>query len=148
MNFRKADLSDREYLGDLAYGSKSFWGYNQDFLESCREDLEVTEEEIKNDLVYILEENGKTLGFYLFSYKLNELDALFIDRDYIQKGYGKVLWEHLILELSLRGIREFGIVADPNAAGFYRRMGAKEVRKVQSLRDRDRKLVLFEYKME
>lgn len=147
MNFRKADLNDREYLSNLAYRSKSFWGYNQEFLESCREDLEVSEEEIENDLVYILEEGGRILGFYLFSYKLNELDALFIDHDYIQKGYGKVLWEHLVQELSLRGIREFEIVADPNAAGFYRRMGAREVRKVQSLRDRNRKLVLFEYKI-
>lgn len=55
MLIRKAKSSDSDTLSNLAYKSKGYWGYSQDFLERCKDDLTFTGEYIENNPVYVME---------------------------------------------------------------------------------------------
>lgn len=51
MLIRKAKPKDSDTLCNLAYKSKSYWGYSIDFLKRCKDDLTVTVEYIEQDPV-------------------------------------------------------------------------------------------------
>ncbi len=47
MLIRSAKDKDCNILSDLAYKSKAYWGYTEDFLKQCKDDLTVTKEYIR-----------------------------------------------------------------------------------------------------
>ncbi|WP_231560081.1 hypothetical protein [Bacillus badius] len=46
MLIRKAKCEDSDLLSNLAYRSKAHWGYFEEFLQKCKDDLTVTKEYI------------------------------------------------------------------------------------------------------
>jgi len=50
---------------------------------------------------------------------------LFVEPDCVGQGIGRALWQHALAIAAGLGHRTLTVVADPNAAGFYRRMGAE-----------------------
>ncbi|GAA0459511.1 MULTISPECIES: GNAT family N-acetyltransferase [Alkalibacillus] len=127
MKIRKADNTDCNRLSTIAYNSKSYWGYSQDFLDKCKEDLTVTVEYIKNNPTYVMIEGKEIVAFYSFSLSNEQLDALFIDPVYIGKGFGQLLWIDLMKRVKELGVKQFTIDSDPGAEGFYLKMGAEKV---------------------
>ena len=57
-----------------------------------------------------------------------DLDALFVDPPAIGSGAGRALFEAAVILARRRGARRMTILADPNAAAFYERMGARYLR--------------------
>jgi GNAT superfamily N-acetyltransferase len=55
-----------------------------------------------------------------------EIDLFFTANDRQGSGLGRALFAHAAAEAARRGGRELLIVSNPPAAGFYRRMGARE----------------------
>src|SRR5512138_571068 len=55
----------------------------------------------------------------------SDLDALFVDPPAIGSGAGRALFEAAIILARCQGARRMTILADPNAAAFYERMGAR-----------------------
>ncbi|MFI8341860.1 GNAT family N-acetyltransferase [Streptomyces sp. NPDC085639] len=88
----------------------------------------IPEAYVRNNPVFVLEEDGRSLGFYGFTEEDGDLllDELFVDADAIGKGYGKALRQHAIRTADGLGRSEFTIASDPNAAPFYAAMGAEE----------------------
>lgn len=41
MLIRSAKVQDCHLLSNLAYKSKAYWGYSEDFLKQCKDDLTV-----------------------------------------------------------------------------------------------------------
>lgn len=95
----------------------------------------MTEEFVKNNPTYILKEGDTVIGFYglLVDDVEASLEYLFIEPEYIGKGYGKVLWIHALEECKKHGIHEFTIITSPDARGFYLRLGATIHHQVESL---------------
>jgi GNAT superfamily N-acetyltransferase len=54
-----------------------------------------------------------------------DLDKLFVEPRRIRTGVGRVLLAHAIIEPRRRGAERLTILADPYAAGFYERHGAR-----------------------
>lgn len=127
MLIRSAKVQDCHLLSNLAYKSKAYWGYTEDFLQQCKDDITVTKEYIEENSVYVLERDNKIIAFYSFTIYEMKLDALFIDPDYIGKGFGRILWDHLLNKAIDLGISEFTLDSEPNAEGFYLKMGAKNI---------------------
>lgn len=91
MNFkiRKAKLSESELLSSLALRSKAYWGYSQEFIFACRQELTYSQENIQNNHFYVAEINNKVIGFFALEILCDrqiELEALFIDPAYINQG--------------------------------------------------------------
>ncbi|MFB7157361.1 GNAT family N-acetyltransferase [Lysinibacillus sp. NPDC056232] len=147
MIIRSAKVQDCHLLSHLAYKSKAYWGYTEDFLQQCIGDLTVTKEYIEKNQVFVMESDNKIVAFYSFTINEMKLDALFIAPDYIGKGFGRIIWDHLLNKAKELGISEFTLESEPNAEGFYLKMGAKKTGTTPSIMFPDRHLPLMKVKV-
>ncbi|EOP09047.1 MULTISPECIES: GNAT family N-acetyltransferase [Bacillus] len=145
MKIRKAVLREANELSELALHSKATWNYSEEFILACKEDLTITEEYIKNNFVYVLENDNTKIGFFSFLRNDKALDFLYIHPRYKGKGYGKILWEYVIEKANELGLKSFTIDSDPNAKGYYLKMGAKLIGETPSTVLKDRLLPLLQY---
>ncbi|HDR7515290.1 GNAT family N-acetyltransferase [Bacillus mobilis] len=145
MKIRKALLSEANELSELALHSKATWNYSEEFILACKEDLTITDEYIKNNFVYVLENDNTKIGFFSFLRNDKALDFLYIHPRYKGKGYGKIMWKFVIEQAKELGIKSFMIDSDPNAKGYYLKMGAKLIGETPSTVFKDRLLPLLKY---
>jgi len=133
---RKARSNEAEQLSSIAFDSKAYWGYDASFMESCREELTLTKENVLQQPCYLVEAESKVAGFYLLQ-KLStskvDMQMLFVHQEFIGKGIGKKLFVHAVSTAKEMGYSEMEIQADPFAQPFYERMGAVVVSKTPSL---------------
>ena len=124
---RRAELRDREELTRVAFRSKAYWGYDDAFMESVREQLTPSEAYVANDPVYLAENHERVvLGFYGFMREDGKLWLydMFVAPQAIRTGVGRTLWDHAVETARRTGEAAFLIESDPNAEEFYRKMGA------------------------
>src|SRR5215212_3974714 len=97
-SIRPARAGEAGLLSDLALRSKAHWGYDADFLEACRAELTISEDYIRGAPVFVLEEDGRVVGFYGLRERGTELELLylFVEPAAIGGGHGKYLWEHAV----------------------------------------------------
>lgn len=135
-------------LSRVAREAKAHWGYSEEWLELWREDLSLSPSDIVQSETYCAMILREVVGFYLLSCKRGALwlDHLWILPKYIREGIGTALFAHAIERARESGYTHFFIESDPNAAGFYRRMGARQVEvKTVDLDGRKRELPTFVY---
>lgn len=70
-------------------------------------------------------EEDKPIGFY--SLEGNEVGGLWVLPEFIGHGIGKDLFQHAVARCSQLGFDKLIIESDPNAVGFYEKMGAYKV---------------------
>ena len=107
----------------------------------------VTEEFISNNSTFVIEKVENIIGFYGLSIENNEpsLEYLYIGPQYINKGYGKLLWKHLVENCKKNSIEVFSMVTSPQTKEFYTKMGAVQVGEIESLVKKGRKISLLTY---
>ena len=115
--------------------SKAWWGYDDAFMEACREELSVTAKDLRDTPVAVLEADGQVVGVAKVDPQGDwaELDKLFIDPTVIGTGAGRKLWDWSVETARALGARKFKVVADPGAAAFYEHMGAVPAGSVPSV---------------
>lgn len=93
------------------------------------ESIAVTSVMIERARVSVLEEEGRLVGFYVLSGEPPELELsrMMVEPDAIRTGCGRRLFEHAVATARRLGAASLVLDADPNAEGFYRRMGAETV---------------------
>lgn len=131
---RNARSGEAETLSGLALRSKAHWGYEAEFLEACRPELTLSAELIAAGDVFLLDDHGRALGFYtLARFKSDvELGHFFVEPSHIGRGVGRLLWEDAVQRAARRGYDRLLVQSDPNAEGFYLRMGAERIGQVPS----------------
>ncbi|KZE46356.1 N-acetylglutamate synthase [Brevibacillus parabrevis] len=151
MQIRKAYVNEAAALSELCFRSKAYWGYSDEFMETCRDDLTVTADYISTGLVYVLEEDNELRGFMGLEQEEQTgswlLKDLFVDPDSIGKGYGKLLWGHMLGLARELGIENISIHSDPHAEPFYVARGARRIGEVVSSVFPGRKLPLLEVRI-
>ncbi len=143
---RQALPSEVEHLSELAFRSKSYWGYSDQFMQACRQELTVDEDYIENNPTFVIEDAGNTVGFYsleCISASEVELSLLFVDPTFIGKGYGRRLMMHAQEEARHLGYSKMMIQGDPNAERFYRSAGGSVVGTRKSASIPNRELPIF-----
>lgn len=136
-------------LSDLALRSKGYWGYDEEFLEACREELTVRRNDIARRRVTVLERDGAVLGFYGLDGEapVGELWWLFVDPTAIGTGAGTALWTHARRTALGLKWKRMCIESDPGAEGFYLAMGARRIGEVPSQSIPGRVLPLLEFEV-
>jgi GNAT superfamily N-acetyltransferase len=139
--------SEASLLSQLAFESKSYWQYDDEYLEAAREHIQITISDIEQDHVYVYEDEQGTSGFYHFMHIQcdPELVWFFVHPRSIGTGIGKILWEHLLELIRNLEINEFMIKSDPNAESFYIKHGATRIGWKESSVNADMKLPLLKY---
>jgi N-acetylglutamate synthase-like GNAT family acetyltransferase len=146
-HIRRATESEAPFLTELALRSKGVWDYDQDFLRDCRADLTVTPEFVTSNEVFVIEDEGKAVGFYSLERLSDtemELVHLYIEPDAIGRSHGKQLLRHAADTAGQLGFRTLLITSDPFAESFYEKMGARRIGEVESPVRRGRMLGLFQ----
>lgn len=150
LNIRSAKVAEYEILTNIAIESESYWNYDSEHIEKFKTEYKVTEEFISNNLTFIIENDETLIGFYGLVIENNEtsLEYLYIVPEYINKGYGKLLWNHMVAYCKRNSISEFSMVTSPQSKEFYTKMGAVQVGEIESLVKKGRKIPLLTYKLE
>jgi GNAT superfamily N-acetyltransferase len=127
VRIRHAVPEEAEALTGLILRAKSYWGYDQAFLDACRPILTLTPESIENDPVYCADVGNTAVGVSHLK-RLDEvtvlLDDLFVEPTFIGKGVGGLLWRHAVELAKTMGATSLVFGADPHARPFYEYMGA------------------------
>lgn len=116
-------------LSALAFASKASWGYDRGFMQRVKDALQVGPQYIEEHPVYVLLRGGEVAGFFGFISSAEEtlLNDFWIEPRFIGTGMGRIMWKHAVATARNFGCTSFVIQSDPNAQGFYVRMGAERI---------------------
>lgn len=142
---RPADIDDHDALTRISFRSKRYWGYPEHYFKTWEKELTITPGYIKVHRVFVLEHKGDPIGYYsivtletdidlsgIILPKGVWLDHMFILPEFIGKGFGRELFRHMAETCRALKIDVLNILADPNAGGFYERMGCTYVKEYPS----------------
>ncbi|MBA3515284.1 MAG: GNAT family N-acetyltransferase [Pyrinomonadaceae bacterium] len=134
MSIRRALPEESVTLTQISHDAKRHWGYPEHWIQHWQADLSVSSDFISNNQVYVAENDGVLIGFYALVVRDNkaELEHLWVAPDHIGTGVGKELFIHAMQIAAGENVSEVEISADPNAEGFYQRMGASRIGEVTS----------------
>jgi GNAT superfamily N-acetyltransferase len=141
-----ATPEDADALTRIAFAAKRYWGYPESWIQHWRDSLIITPEFVRNNAVYAAVSGGEPCAFYALTSASGELELehLWVLPGWIGSGVGRLLFEHAVREAARQGATAVAIEADPNAEGFYLRMGARRVgENVYEIVGRKRKLPLL-----
>ena len=118
-----------ETLTQIAFAAKRHWGYPERWLQIWSTILTITPDLIEKHDTYVAFANEKPIGFYALYVEDDKasLEHLWVLPEYMGKGVGRKLFEHALSRCKEIGAKILEIESDPNALGFYERMGAKKV---------------------
>ena len=129
MKIQRADACRHDKLTEIAHAAKRHWGYPERWIEHWKEVLTITPEFITNNEVYTSVAGGEVAGFYALIEADGKfiLEHMWVDPAYIGSGIGKELFNHALKVAASLNASSIEIESDPNAEGFYRRMGARKI---------------------
>lgn len=123
-------------LSALALRSKGYWGYDAEFLEACRLELTITPDRLAREVMNVATDgpDGGILGYssVLLDRPTAELEDLFVEPAAIGTGVGALLLARARADARAAGARSLRIEADPYAAAWYRRRGARDIGTIPS----------------
>lgn len=160
---RRAGPDEAEHLAplltDLCRRSKAHWGYDQALLERWSDDLRITPEDIVRDVVLLAEGHApdgasspRILGFARVTQGARttlatpapaQLKDLWVEPGDIRSGVGRALFGAACEVARTLPADQLLIVSDPNAEGFYLRMGARRIGEEPSEVVEDRRLPIL-----
>jgi N-acetylglutamate synthase-like GNAT family acetyltransferase len=134
MTIRSATPADAQALTTIALEAKRYWGYPEHWIKHWEADLTISPEFIQNNHVYVHEEDGEIRGFYALCVAGDkaELDHMWVTPTAIGSGIGKELFLDAMERAAKLKVNAVEISSDPNAAGFYKRMGATQIGEVDA----------------
>lgn len=135
---RPAKANEFQILTTISFDSKGYWGYPKEYFDIWKNELTIRSEYIEKNEVFVFEDDSKIAGYYSIveveeNIEVSEsvlsrgfwLEHMFLLPSYIGKGIGAKMFAHICETCLSRGIHELRILADPNAKGFYEKMGCQ-----------------------
>ena len=137
-----------EVINDFILQSKASWGYSQALLNLWRSGLEVSAQDVLSRHFFFGRSDERLVLIYSLSELSSpscELEDCWIHPDFIGKGLGASIFCDIEKRMLQLGWTSMKIVSDPNAAGFYKRMGAVQAGEAQG-KPEGRVLPIFEWR--
>jgi N-acetylglutamate synthase-like GNAT family acetyltransferase len=123
-HLRPATQADHERLRELTLESKAHWGYDLERVRSWAATLDFARE------IWVAEMGGEIVAWAALRPAddgVCELDDLWVEPAAIRSGIGTRLFRHAADQARAAGACALRWEAEPNAVGFYERMGAETV---------------------
>lgn len=124
MEIRPFRAGEEEQLREVARASKAHWGYDAERVRGWAAALEYAGKDVW------VADAGKPVGYAVLLVERDhaELDELWVEPEWIGRGVGSDLFRFLVARATSLGATRLEWEADPNAVGFYERMGARRLR--------------------
>ena len=134
LEIRRAEPDDADTLTAIAHAAKRHWGYPEHWIAHWKDDLTITPNFIAANEVFVAIIDGRVVGCcaLVLSDSLAELEHMWIEPEFMGTGVGRALFMHARARAASLKLPELELSADPNAEGFYKRMGAVRIGEVRS----------------
>jgi ribosomal protein S18 acetylase RimI-like enzyme len=127
MNLRivRAIPEQADTLTRIALAAKAHWGYPPHWMELWTPELIFSPQYFQENESWVAFIEERPISFYTLQEKDGNawLENLWVLPEYIGKGVGKAMFLHAAELARQRGYEILQLMADPNAAGFYEKMG-------------------------
>ncbi len=129
LKLRAATAEEAETLTKIAHDAKRHWGYPERWINHWQAELTISPDYLAHNHVVVAESNDQIVGFYSLVNRKDkaELDHMWVAPEHLGMGVGKELFIHAMQQAAGRNISEVEILSDPNAEGFYTKMGAYRI---------------------
>lgn len=126
---RRADLS---VLTTIAHQSKQHWGYPSAWMSAWEDQLTILPMDLTTQRIFVAESDGQAVGFCSVSHEDTtwSLEHLWVRPDRLGRKIGQALMNRAADYIAQQGGTTLSIESDPNALGFYLRLGARQIGKV------------------
>jgi len=129
ISIRRVLPSEADVLTRIAISAKRFWNYPEKWMEIWIPQLTFSPEyfEANESWVAVLED--KPVAFYTWQDRngIAWIENLWVSAEYIGTGVGKQLFLHALELARQRGYKIMQLESDPNARGFYEKMGMRKI---------------------
>lgn len=128
---RRAEPSERERLREVTAASKAHWGYDTELVRGWVASLDFSEDRIRDAELHVAEVDRRIVGWVEILPPENGLcvlDHLWIEPASIGKEVGSQLFAFAARRARELGARAMEWGAEPNAVGFYEKMGGRYLR--------------------
>jgi ribosomal protein S18 acetylase RimI-like enzyme len=129
MEIRPARAEDAATLTAIAIAAKRHWGYPEHWIEIWTPLLTITPGFIAVADVRVAVAENEAAGFYalLYSGERATLEHFWVMPSFMGMGVGRDLLDHARARSRETGCQVMEIDSDPNAQGFYEKMGARKI---------------------
>ena len=130
VHIRQVRPDEGELLREIAIASKGHWGYDPEVVRNWATGGDFTAEGLARKAVHVAEVNGRVVGWagLIPRGDVCWLDDLWIEPSSIGTGIGSHLFRHAAHVAEELGASRMEWEAEPNALGFYERMGGRYLR--------------------
>jgi ribosomal protein S18 acetylase RimI-like enzyme len=134
ISIRRAIPDEADTLSGIAFSAKAHWGYPKRWMEIWKPLLTFSPEYFEENESWVAVDDEKPIGFYTLQEQNGNawIDNLWVIPEFIGKGIGKKLFLHAMESSRQRGHKTLRLEADPNAFGFYEKMGMHKIGERQS----------------
>jgi ribosomal protein S18 acetylase RimI-like enzyme len=128
-NIQRATPEQAGELTRIAQAAKAHWGYPTRWLEIWAPQLTFSPRYFEKNEGWVAAIDETLIGFYTLQEENGNacIENLWIRPDFIGKGIGRMLFLHAVEQARERGYQILQLEADPNAVGFYEKMGMHKV---------------------
>jgi len=126
VQIRPATTDEAATLTAIAHAAKRHWGYPEEWIDHWKVDLTISPDFIANNEVFVAILHDKIAGCcaLVINDTSAEIEHMWIKPEHIGSGVGRALFAHVRDRATELHLPVLELSADPNAEGFYERMGA------------------------
>ena len=129
MIIRRAIPEEADVLSEIAISAKQNWGYPEHWMQIWIPQLTFTPEYFEMNPSWVAEQDKTPIAFYTLLGRDGKawVENMWVLPQFIGKGVGKQLFHHALSYARERGWKSLQLEAEPNAAGFYEKMGMRKI---------------------
>jgi GNAT superfamily N-acetyltransferase len=129
IQIRRALPEEAGVLSQIAFSAKAHWGYPKRWMGIWKPQLTFSPAYFEENEGWVAEIDGRPMAFYTLQEKAGNawIEDLWVSPEVIGKGVGKRLFLHAAELSRQRGFKALQLEADPNAVGFYEKMGMVQI---------------------
>ena len=150
IEIRRALPEEAEALTEIAIAAKGHWGYPERWMQIWKPELTFNVEYFEKNESWTANVDDQLVGFYTLLDKDGNawLENLWVMPAQMGQGVGNALFNHAIHLSKERGYDILRLESDPNAVGFYIKMGAYKIdQRYYDMEDTPRILPIMELKL-
>jgi len=152
---KEASACDAQKLTEIAFKSKRTWHYPKEYFDTWKNELTIHDFYIRDNCVFRAQVKSDVVGFYsivenpktfysgdVLVEKGFWLEHIFILPEFQKQNIGRIMIEHAKYYCLENNIGVLLIFSDPNASGFYEKIGA-EFKYMSESSIKNRKIPVF-----
>ena len=134
-SIRRARAEDGDRLREITRLSKGYWGYDENLVREWSDGFDFSPKKFREQELYVAELNGQIVAWMGLVPPISGvalLDDLWVEPSTIGHGVGSTLFTVARQRAEALGASLMEWEAEPNALGFYKKMGGRYLRQSAS----------------